>query len=423
MIPPWLLTAAHMPQSPSTIDLQAVALRHLAAAPHRLLFFAGASAVLVAMSWWALWLHGAWLGQPSSVPGILPAGWAHALGTQYQVLPLFMFGFLLTVFPRWMGLKPFTRRHYLPVGLGLFGGYILFHAGLWLGETALHLGWALTLLGWTCGWLLLLRALWQSAAVDGHAIACWLALSMGLLGLALVAAFLHGGDARFAFGAIKLGTFGVLLPIYVSVCHRMLPFFSANAIPGYQAFRPGAWLWAMLSLCFLHLLLELMHAYAWLWSVDLPMAALAVWMAWRWQGWRARHNRLLLVLHWGFAWLPLALILYTVQSLWLMVSGEFILARAPVHVLTVGFFGSLLLAMVTRVTQGHSGRPLQMGRVPWLCFLVLQGVVLLRVAAEFVAAPLAWLAAAALGWVFAFLPWALRSLWIYLTPRLDGAPG
>ena len=27
------------------------------------------------------------------------------------------------------------------------------------------------------------------------------------------------------------------------------------------------------------------------------------------------------------------------------------------------------------------------------------------------------------GWVVAFLPWVLRSAWIYLTPRLDGQPG
>lgn len=395
----------------------------LAAAPHRLLFFAGAIAVLLAMSWWAAWLLAAWLDAPLRVPEVLPAGWAHALGTQYQMLPLFMFGFLLTVFPRWMGLQPYTRWHYVPVGLTLFAGYLCFHAGLLLGAWALHLGWLLTLLGWTVGWLLLLRALWRNAFRDGHAIACWLALSMGLVGLLLVVGFLHSGDPRLAFGAIKFGTFGVLLPIYLCVCHRMLPFFSANAIAGYQAFRPNSWLWLMLSLCFVHLLLELMHAYAWLWCVDAPMTLLAVWMGWRWQGWRARHNGLLLVLHWGYAWLPLALGLYAAQSLWLAWSGEFALGRAPVHALTVGYFGSLLVAMVTRVTQGHSGRPLVLGTVPGLCFVLLQIVALLRIGAEFVAAPLAWLSLAACAWVLAFLPWVLRSLWIYLTPRLDGAPG
>ena len=35
----------------------------------------------------------------------------------------------------------------------------------------------------------------------------------------------------------------------------------------------------------------------------------------------------------------------------------------------------------------------------------------------------AWQAAAALGWLVAFLPWVLRSAWIYLTPRADGQRG
>ena len=43
------------------------------------------------------------------------------------------------------------------------------------------------------------------------------------------------------------------------------------------------------------------------------------------------------------------------------ISGEFVLGRAPAHALFIGFFGSLLVAMVTRVTQGHSGRPLVLG--------------------------------------------------------------
>ena len=97
---------------------------HLAAAPHRLLFFVGASNVLLAMTWWTLWLIDArWhvIGMPQPA---VPAGWLHAIMMQYQVLPAFMFGFLLTVFPRWMSLPALTRRHYVPVGVGLLGGQV-----------------------------------------------------------------------------------------------------------------------------------------------------------------------------------------------------------------------------------------------------------------------------------------------------------
>jgi hypothetical protein len=34
-----------------------------------------------------------------------------------------------------------------------------------------------------------------------------------------------------------------------------------------------------------------------------------------------------------------------------------------------------------------------------------------------------WLVVAAYGWLAAFLPWVIRSAWIYLAPRVDGKPG
>jgi uncharacterized protein involved in response to NO len=89
----------------------------------------------------------------------------------------------------------------------------------------------------------------------------------------------------------------------------------------------------------------------------------------------------------------------------------------------IGFFGSLLVAMVTRVTQGHSGRPLVLGGVAATAFVIVQLVTVTRVIAELVPDALAWQAAAAIGWLLAFVPWVLRSGWIYLTPRTDGQPG
>jgi uncharacterized protein involved in response to NO len=53
----------------------------------------------------------------------------------------------------------------------------------------------------------------------------------------------------------------------------------------------------------------------------------------------------------------------------------------------------------------------------------VQLVAVTRVAAELVPDALAWQAAAGIGWLAAFLPWVLRSGWIYLTPRADGQPG
>jgi uncharacterized protein involved in response to NO len=172
-----------------------------------------------------------------------------------------------------------------------------------------------------------------------------------------------------------------------------------------------------------HLVLDLANAPAWLWLADLPLALAFGWHALAWQPWKAMRPGLLAVLHMAFAWLPLAFALYTVQSLWLCTGHAPVLGLAPLHMLTIGYFGSMLVAMVTRVTQGHSGRPLQMGAVPWLCFVLLQLVVLLRVRAELGGDMYLWLLVAACGWLVAFLPWVLRSAWLYLTPRIDGRPG
>ena len=390
----------------------------LAAAPHRLLFFIGATNVLAAMAWWTGWLGGR-LPTPS-----VPAGWMHGFIMQYQVLPTFIFGFLLTVFPRWMAQTEASRWHYLPVGLGLVAGQALTLAGLLSGSALLlHVGVVNTLAGWIAAMAVLAGWLARDRSGNWHAVSCFAGLVMGLAGLVAFAIYLHvPTEPRLAFAMLKIGTFGLLVPIYSTVAHRMFPFFAGNVVPGYRPWRP-MWLLAVSWPLWLgHVALELAHLHQWLWLVDLPLLALGVLTMWRWWP-RGPAPALLRVLFIGYAWLPVALALYAAQSLWFLGSGEYALGRAPVHAVSVGFFGSLLVAMVTRVTQGHSGRPLVLGRIPALAFIGMQGVAVLRVFSELAANPAPWFLAAGVAWVAVFLPWVVRSLWIYATPRADGRPG
>ncbi|MBL8299363.1 MAG: NnrS family protein [Rhodanobacteraceae bacterium] len=404
----------------SSTDLPSV--RQLAAAPHRLMFFVGALNVLAAMAWWALWLIDARWNTFGFAPPPVHAGWMHAFAMQYQVLPPFIFGFLLTVFPRWMSLKELSRRHYLPVGAGLLSGQLAFLTGLAGFPTLIHAGVIATLIGWSTALAILLHLLWQDRGRTWHGVSCVLALTLGLAGLVLFAFYLYSGDARLLLASIKIGSFGLLLPIYVTVAHRMFPFFAGNLCVGYVAWRPLWFLAAFWVLTLAHLMLELLHAYAWLWLADLPFAALC--SLWLWRTWpRRAAPALLQVLFVGYAWLPLALLLYTAQSIGLLVGGHFVLGRAPAHALFIGFFGSVLVAMVTRVTQGHSGRALELGGVAAFAFVLIQLTAALRVIAEVVPDGPFWQALAAAGWLIAFLPWVVRSAWIYLTPRADGRPG
>ena len=388
-----------------------------------MLFAVGAANVLLAMAWWALWLVAArWAPFAMPVPAE-PPGWMHAFVMQYQVLPPFIFGFLLTVFPRWHDLPALTRWHYVPVGLGLLGGQALVLAGLFGHPDLVLLGLFQTLAGWLAGTLFLVNVLARAKRIEPHAIAAIVGLSLGAVGLGLTLAFEYTNDARLMYGAIKIGGFGLLLPVYFAVCHRMLPFFASCVIKGYRIDRPVWALAAFVALALTHLVLELAHAFAWLFVPDAALAILCAWLLWRWWPRGAAMPALLRVLFCGFAWLPIAFALYAAQSAWFAATGDFVLGRAPAHALFVGYFGSLLVAMVTRVTQGHSGRPLELGHVAGFAFVAVQVVAIVRVLAETLPDAPAWHALAAIGWLVAFAPWVARSSWIYLSPRVDGKDG
>ncbi len=391
---------------------------NLGKAPHRLMFFIGALNLLLAMAWWAFWLATArWsfllMPQPE-----LYAGRLHAFLMQYQILPSFFFGFLLTVFPRWIGEPDLDRRKAWPVGAGLLGGQLLTLIGALGWQTGVVLGAIATLAGWIAGLLPLGRLAYRDAGRTWHALSCFIALCLGAAGLGLWLAFLFLDDPALGDAAIKLGTFGLLLPVYFTVAHRMIPFFAAGALPGYEPWRPRWILVAGWALMALHIVLP----PAWLWLSDLPLFLLTMLMLLRWFPYR-RMPPLLAVLFVGLAWLPFAFALYTAQDIAFALWGQIILGKAPAHALFVGFFGSILVAMVTRVTQGHSGRPLILPPIATYTFLAVQAVCIARITAELVDDWLAWQAYAASGWLLAFLPWVIWAARIYVLPRADGKPG
>lgn len=387
------------------------------------MFFAGVTNILLAMAWWTAWLVSSrW---PQLVVLEYPpvyAGWLHAFVMQYQMLPSFIFGFLLTTFPKWTKQPEMRTRQFVPIGLALLVGQIATLAGALGSHAAIVAGVAATAIGWTAALVALTPVVWREEGTTWHARSCIVALAIGYAGLLAFFAFGLGASPTWAAVAIKLGTFGFAMMIFFTVAHRMFPFFAGNTVANYVPWRPMWLLGAVWIAVVIRLGFALVDAHDWLWLPDAALLVLTALAGWRWWP-RGAKPGLLAVLFLGLAWLPIAMLLYVIDDVAYAVRQLPLLGRAPAHALFVGFFGSVLIAMVTRVTQGHSGRALVMPAVAWFAFGAIQLVAVIRIVGEITHDPFAWFAIAAVGWLSAFGPWVVRLAAIYLAPRADSKPG
>ena len=157
--------------------------------------------------------------------------------------------------------------------------------------------------------------------------------------------------------------------------------------------------------------------------VEAALAAVLLWLAVVWGLVQSIRIRLLAMLHLGFVWLGLALGYSALsQALWLA-SGRAVLGLGALHALAMGFLGSIMVAMVTRVACGHSGRALVADNIVWALFWALQVAVGVRLLAAASGMP-QWLTLlAALLWALVLTLWALRYANWMGRPRIDGKPG
>jgi uncharacterized protein involved in response to NO len=389
-----------------------------------MMFFPGAmQAVLIMLLWLAeLWGRAGWW---APLPTVIPSTWAHAFLMLYGLFPFFIFGFLLTVYPRWMGGSIVPRAQVVGAFVFLAAGMILFYAGLFTSRIVLAAALALQLVGWGVTLHALLAVFLQSPKRGPHERLLNLALAAGMLGIAcfLVGVLSHAPMAFLL--ARELGLWLFLVPVVFLVAHRMIPFFSQSALINYIMVRP-AWGPPVMLLCAVgHVLLELTGQTAWRFLADAPLALAALHHSWVWQFRRSFHARLLAMLHIAFLWLGVGMTLYTVQSLALLVTGADYFGRAPLHALGIGFFTGMVIAMASRVTLGHSGRALEANDLTWYVLFGVNIAAMLRIVAEFVpgtaGGTLNVLAAAT--WLVSFLLWGWLYAPLYLRPRLDRKPG
>jgi len=185
---------------------------------------------------------------------------------------------------------------------------------------------------------------------------------------------------------------------------RIIPSFTRNWLngrpPGRMPAQAGRWDMAAVALLWAGL-------FAWsIWPWAMPTAALLVGAAMlnilrlaRWAGERTCVNPLLFVLHLAYGFLPIGLLLLAAAT-W---TDDFRFYIGGLHALGVGTLGGMTLAVMTRVSLGHTGRALRASPVMIFAFAALFTATLLRVAAALAPdAPIALYASAGF-WGAAFL--------------------
>lgn len=396
----------------------------LSSEAHRMMFFFGALQAVAAIAWWTIDLGGRYLGLYQPIPWSVPPMWAHAWLLLYGLFPFFMFGFLMTAGPNWLGAPKTSGAAFVPAASLMAGGLLLFYSGIAIHRGVTAAGLLLHAAGWLWGLAALVRMLarhWNASA--RYALMVFAFLALGLTGDALFAAAVATERYDLVETVLHGAVWFFLLPVFVGVSARMVPFFSSRVLGPDVDYRP---LWArpvLMGGAIAHGLLELSAMSQWLWAVDLPLAGAVAFLAWRWGLARSGRVRLLAVLHLSLGVLALALLLSGAMSAAMALGALERIGLAPLHLLVIGYFAAMTLGMVSRVSLGHSGRPLEADMLTWCCYLGVLLAAALRLLGEFARGmPLGSVVmlASALAWLGAFGVWAWRYVPMYVRPRVDG---
>jgi uncharacterized protein involved in response to NO len=138
----------------------------------------------------------------------------------------------------------------------------------------------------------------------------------------------------------------------------------------------------------------------------------------RWGGWRTAREPLVLILHISYAWLPIGLLLLGLSIVDIDVPGT-----AGLHALGAGAMASMVLAVMTRATLGHTGRELQADKGTVAIYALVTIGAALRVAAPWL--PVDYLLSIQIAgamWGGAFLIFLALYGPKLLGPRPDGRP-
>jgi len=322
-------------------------------------------------------------------------------------------GFLLTAVQTWTGQPSLSGK---PLA-ALVAIWVLSRLAWWLGSPALLILANLAFLVAATG--VMARLLWAVRQRRNYPVVAVLALFTLADLLALVGVAQgqeswqrHGVWASVWLVAAMMGLIG----------GRVIPFFTQRGLGRAAMVQPWPWLdWALLGLTALLAVLYAAGAglapQPWL---GLPFAALALGHGIRLVRWfdaGLLRAPLLWSLHLAYGWIVVACM---GMALWHggLIDG----VSQALHALTVGATGGMILAMLARVSLGHTGRPLELPPGLALAFLLLNLGGLFRVfGVGFLYVPSLWLSATC--WACAFGLYLYRYAPMLCRTRADGHPG
>lgn len=346
---------------------------------------------------WAVLEVTAWLpifyGELFVDSALSPRDW-HVHELLFGYVPAVIAGFLLTAVPNWTGRLP------------LQGPPLAVLVATWLaGRVAVtfsgSIGW-ITAATVDAAFLVLMVAAVMREVVAGKN---WRNLKIGaMLGVlagANVGFHLEAHFAGVALYSTRLGI-AITLMLIMVVGGRIIPSFTRNWLlrrgPGRlpSPFDRQDQICIVVSGCGLAL---------WVAVPDTPVtgvllitaAAFNLVRLCRWAGYRTIADRLVLVLHVGYLFVPIGFLLSGLAAFGVVVPS------AGIHAWTVGAIGIMTLAVMSRATLGHTGRELMASSGTQLVYTFAAVAAVARVCAAI--HPL-WtdvlLLLSALGWVGAF---------------------
>lgn len=228
------------------------------------------------------------------------------------------------------------------------------------------------------------------------------------------------GLTAFPARSCLYGAVYLTLVVIALIGGRVIPFFTRAVLPQAGAASlpalEGAASVALLAF-------SAAGTFAEFSGVEAGLAFLAAalhgarWLLWR--PWQAVKVPVLFVLHVGYLWLPVGLALKGLSS-----SG--LLAPSPaLHALTAGCIGTMIYGMITRVSLGHSGRPIRPGHAAVAGYFLVTAAALVRVGGPLLAPTSTVIAFVGSGtlWVLAHVVFLAVYAPILLSPRADGRPG